>query len=42
VVEDGVLTVVAGAEYLTRIELDGGVREESVDLRPELPVVFLR
>jgi hypothetical protein len=42
VVGDGVLTVVAGAEYLMRIELDGGVRGESVDLRPELSVVFLR
>jgi hypothetical protein len=42
VVEDGILTVVAGAEYLMRIELDGGVRGEIVDLRPELPLVFVR
>jgi Glyoxalase-like domain len=42
VVEGGALTVVSGAEHLMRIELDGGVRGESVDLRPELPVVFVR
>jgi hypothetical protein len=41
-VEDGVLTVVSGGEYLMRIELDGGVRGESVDLRPALPLVFVR
>jgi hypothetical protein len=41
-VEDGVLTVVSGGEYLMRIELDGGVRGESVDLRPALPLVLVR
>jgi hypothetical protein len=41
-VEDGVLTVVSGAEHLMQIELDGGIRGESVDLRPELPLVFVR
>ena len=42
VVEDGVLTVVAGEEHLMRIELDGAVRGERVDLRPALPLVFVR
>jgi hypothetical protein len=40
--EDGVLTVVSGTERLMRIELDGGVRGESVDLRPALPLMFAR
>lgn len=42
VVEDGVLLVVAGAEHLLQIELDSGVRGESVDLRPDLPLIVVR
>jgi hypothetical protein len=41
-VDDGVLNFVTGAEHLMRIELDGGIRGESVDLRPALPLVFVR
>lgn len=42
VLESGVLVTEAGTEALLQIELDGGRREEIIDLRPELPLVFSR
>jgi hypothetical protein len=40
VVESGILSTRAGAAPLVEIEFDGKTRNEDMDFRPHLPVVF--
>jgi hypothetical protein len=38
--ENGILTVQTGTSSLLEIEFDGNQRNQQVDFRPELPIIF--
>ena len=40
IVDSGLLSTRSGLEYLLEIEFDRGGREQIVDFRPRLPLVF--